>query len=153
VYNRYTQKRRPLWACRERGLTFDDMVTLIRNVCADYTVDLGVVEQNGFQRWLHQHLAKYAETNTRIFGHTTGVEKQSLEEGIPGMKLALQSHLWEVPSGKDVGGRVVDQRAAEWAAIWQSELNAFGYVDGHLQGAGASWTSGPPSGPPSGSPN
>jgi hypothetical protein len=30
----------------------------------------------------------------------------------------------------------VDQRAAEWAAIWQSELNAFGYVDGHLQGVG-----------------
>jgi hypothetical protein len=137
LYNRITQKRRVLWACREKGLDFKAMVRLIRTVCKDFNVDIGVVEQNGFQRWLHQHLATFPETNTRVFGHNTGVEKQNLADGVPGLKLALQNHLWEVPDGRTMDGTgILDAEAATWVGHWRAELQAFGFVDGKLQGSG-----------------
>ena len=136
AYDPVTLKRRLLYAHREKGIGFDDMVMLVRDLCREFAVDIGVIEDNVFQRWLRQHLARYAETATRIFGHTTGVEKQNLTDGIPGMKLALQGNLWEVPSGRDLDGNIIDPVANDFAAVWRSELNAFGYMDGKLLGIG-----------------
>ena len=128
LYNRYSQNRRLLYASRERGLTFDDQVAQLRRVCNDFNVDVGVVENNAFQKWLASVLRRYPETASRIFGHTTGIEKQHLADGVPGLKIIFQNELWTVPVG--------DTRSAEFARIWRSELNAFGYVNGKLEGVG-----------------
>ena len=131
LYNRFTQKRRLLYAVRKRGMTFREQVNELRTLCKDLTIHLGVVEQNGFQRWLHQELAQYPETNARIFGHNTGIEKQQVVDGIPGLKLILEHGLWEIPYSED------DPDAREFATVWQNELNAFGWAEGKLQGVGA----------------
>jgi hypothetical protein len=127
LYSRYTQERRLLWGARTRGLTFDEQVQQIRDVCRRYNVDTMVVEANTFQKWLHQHLAKFPETSGRVFGHTTGIEKQSMVEGVPSLKIILQNELWTWPVG--------DEESAEFTRELRSELNAFGYVDGKLQGS------------------
>lgn len=51
---------------------------------------------------------------------------------MPSLKLSLQQGLWEIPAygGED------DPEALAFARIWQSEANAFGWVDGKLQGVG-----------------
>jgi hypothetical protein len=137
AYNRYTGERRLLWATRQKGLTFDEQVTQMRDVCKRFSVDLMVIEQNVAQKWLKQHLVKYAETASRVYGHTTGIEKQSLEEGVPTMKIVLRNELWTWPSGEDAEGNVLDLETRDFIRELRAELNAFGYVDGKLQGVGS----------------
>lgn len=134
IWNKYTQKRRTLWVERHKGLTFDEQVQLIRSLCIDFDIDVFCLEQNNFQKWLKQHLRKYPETATRVFGHTTGVEKQTLEEGIPSLKLVLEEEMWAWPT---VGGPTEpDHSAEDFVGIFRNELSAFGWQDGKLGGVG-----------------
>lgn len=128
VYNRYSQKRRMLWAERVKGLTFDQQVTLMRDLCRDFGVQVFVVEQNNFQKWLIQHLRKYPETATSVFGHTTGIERQRLDEGLPGMKLVLENGLWEWPTEP--------READDFIGTMRAEMSAFGWSEGKLGGVG-----------------
>ena len=124
-----TMRRRVLTIRRHRGLALDAQVALVRELCSSYDVTLGIVEDNGFQAWLLQALRRHPETAHRVFGHTTGMERSSLTEGIPSLKLALQADLWVVPCG--------DAESAALALAWQEELAAFGWRDGRLVTAGA----------------
>ena len=119
--------RRVLTIRRHRGLGLDEQVALVRELYASYDVTLGIVEANGFQRWLVQELGRHPETAGRVFGHTTGMERSSLAEGIPSLKLALQAGKWAVPCG--------DPESAALARAWQEELAGFGWRDGRLASA------------------
>jgi hypothetical protein len=124
-----TMRRRVLTIRRHRGLALDAQVALVRELCSSYDVTLGIVEDNGFQAWLLQALRRHPETASKVFGHTTGMERSSLAEGIPSLKLALQAGLWVVPCG--------DAESAALALEWQEELAGFGWRDGRLASAGA----------------
>lgn len=128
LYDRNTMERRILTGVRAQGLGFTDQLQLLRTFCVAYGVDVGVVEENGFQKWLHTETTKYPETAGRIIGHRTGREKASLAEGVPGMKIGLLQKLWVFPSG--------DETSLGLARVWQSEMNAFGWKDDKLQGVG-----------------
>lgn len=127
--NRYTMHRRWLWAHRERGMSFEQQVNLLRFACSVFDVDIGVIEDNGFQKWLHTETEKYPETAGRLVGHRTGREKADWREGVPSFVLSLQQNLWTLPSG--------DAESLAFAREWQSELNAFGWKDDKLQGVGS----------------
>ena len=86
----------------------------------DFGVTVATVEQNGFQNWLVQELQKLSLTAGRVFGHNTGLERSSLDLGIPVLAVRLDAGLWTVPSG-DLDSRM-------HAAAWQDELEAFGWV-------------------------
>ena len=122
-----TMRRRVLTIRRHRGLGLDAQVALVRELCASYDVTVGMVEANGFQRWLVEAARGHPETAGRLFGHTTGMERFSLVEGIPSLKLALQAGLWSVPCG--------DAESAALARAWQEELAGFGWRDGKLASA------------------
>lgn len=128
AFDRITGSRRILWGMREQGVGFDEMVNLLQSACRNFGVDLGIVEQNGFQSWLHARLMKLPETNSRIQGHTTGAEKTNLQTGVPSMKIALENDLWTFPSG--------DEQARALGHTWQAEMAAMGWKDGKLQGVG-----------------
>jgi hypothetical protein len=128
AYNWRTGARRVLTMRRHRGLDLAAQVALVRRLCVDYGVLLGIVEQNGSQRWLVEELARYTETAARISGWTTGRERMDLANGIPGLKLELLKNLWTVPCG-DAASRAL-------ARAWQDELGAFGWRDGRLEGIG-----------------
>lgn len=132
-----TQRRQLLWAVREKAWGFQTQVDMLRMACSQFDVDIGVIENNSFQRWVRQETEKYPETAGVIVGHTTGIEKTTLKDGVPGLIIALRQGLWQIPDGKDpVTGEVADPAAHHYAMTWQSELNAYGWVDDKLQGAG-----------------
>lgn len=138
AYNRFTQKRRMLWATQQRGLDWHAVVELLRTTIRNMGVDIGVVEENGFQRWLRQHLMRYPETATRLYGHNTGLDKQDLSYGVPGMKLAMLNHLWEVPSGLDAETLQPKwEDCAKYVSTWRTELQGMGIVNGKLKSATA----------------
>lgn len=127
-YDVRTQKRRLIWAMRERGLDFHQQVQALRMACWLFKIDLGCMEHNSFQRWVRAETLKYPETAGRIVGHNTGPERQTLQEGVPSLVIGLAQRLWTIYSG--------DKAALRFASIWQSEMNAFGWKDDKLQGVG-----------------
>src|ERR1019366_717603 len=64
----------------------------------------------------------------KITGHQTGIEKITIKDGIPMLTLPLSQKLWTIPSG--------DELSRQFALVWQSEMNAMGYVNNKLQGVG-----------------
>jgi hypothetical protein len=128
AYDPETQRRRVLDIRRVKGLDFAAQVALIRDLTARHRVSLGVVEQNGFQRWLVDELERWPETRGRIFGNTTGRAKAHPMDGIPRLKLELLAGTWVVPSG--------DGESLRLARRWQTELGAFGIREGRLEGVG-----------------
>ncbi len=87
-----------------------------------------MIEDNGFQQWLLDALAKRPETRGRMSGHQTGSNKANIQEGIPRLALAFRSGLWIIPSGEPASLRM--------ARIFQAELGAFGSQDGRYAGVG-----------------
>lgn len=128
-YNVDTQERDLIWAMREQGLGLDEQVKAIGDACERFGVDLGVVEANAFQKWLHDRLRRDPRTSSRVVGHTTGLEKSSLTDGVPSLVIALQNDLWTWWSAEGTP-------AADFAAVLQLELGAFGWKDGKIGGVG-----------------
>lgn len=122
-----TGRRRVLSASRHKGLTFADQVDLLTDLRRRYRVDLGIVEQNSFQRWVVDELRRRPAPGL-IVGHTTGQEKTSPADGVTIVKLALLADLWVMPSA--------DAESLRFAKSWQAELSAFGWKDGRLEGLG-----------------
>jgi hypothetical protein len=123
-----TKLRRVLAARRVKGLDLASQVDLICDLFKRYGATIGLVEDNGFQRWLLEALWKRPETRHGMFGHTTGLGKTDLRDGVPRLKLELQAGSWVMPSG--------DAEARRFARTWQTELAAFGVRDGRLAGVG-----------------
>jgi hypothetical protein len=128
AFDRTTKLRRVLAARRVKGLDLGSQVDLICDLFTRYGVAIGIVEDNGFQRWLLEALWKRPETRHAIFGHTTGLGKTDLRDGVPRLKLELLAGSWVMPSG--------DAEALRFARTWQTELAAFGIRDGRLEGVG-----------------
>lgn len=122
------QKRELIWAVRDKGWSFQTQVNALRFACRMFDVDLGIVENNSFQRWVRQETERWPETAGKILGHQTGIEKISMKDGIPMLTLPLSQRLWTFPSA--------DDRSRDFAHIWQSEMNAMGWVNDKLQGVG-----------------
>jgi hypothetical protein len=123
-----TGRRRVLTAERRKGLDLGAQIALLVELCRRYRVDVGIVEQNNFQRWLLDELRNWPDVREKIHGHTTGREKSDAIEGVLGLKLKLRANLWVVPSGDDESRR--------FARVWQAEMSAFGWTDGRLAGLG-----------------
>jgi hypothetical protein len=128
AFNHVTGRRRLLAAHRLKGLDLDGQVELICGLCTAHGVDLGIIEDNGFQRWLVDELRKRPETRGRIFGHTTGAHRGDLRDIMMQLRFALLGGQWVIPSG--------DQETRHFAHIWQAELAAYGWRDGRLEGVG-----------------
>jgi len=123
-----TGRRRVLAARRSKGLDLSGQVELLCDLFRRYAVDLAVVEDNGFQHWLIDELRKRPEARGRLVGHRTGQDKTDFAHGVPRLKFELLAGSWVMPSG--------DPESRGFARVWQTELAAFGWRDGRLEGAG-----------------
>ena len=113
VWDYATQHRRVLFARTYHGLDYDAQVTLIRELCVAYGVHFGRVEDNGFQSWLLDGLARYPETREIVKGHTTGRQKASSDRGVLSLRLPLLGGLWIMPSRGPLD--------REFCRLWQAE--------------------------------
>lgn len=119
---------RVLHMSQHKGLGFPEQITLLRDACRLYQMDLMIVEENGLQKWLKTELDKHPETAHCILGHTTGQEKADFSQGVPSLKIGLANGTWKYPIG--------DEECLAAFKVWQNEMAAFGWRDGKLQGLG-----------------
>jgi hypothetical protein len=128
AYDIGTYERRVIAIERLRGLDFEAQIALFTDLAVNYSVDLALIENNGFQAWLVDELRKRPGGHV-FFGDATGRGKMRVDlDGIPLLKAALLQGRWIMPSG--------DEESLAMARIWQAELGAFGWRDGRVEGVG-----------------
>lgn len=111
---------------RWQRLTFDEQIALIEAEWKRFRSDLVVIETNAAQKVWKQRLAK--NTAVPVISHDTGSEKQSLSDGVPSLLILLENRKWSVPYAPGYHREEVD--------AFLGEMEAFGWVDGKLQGVG-----------------
>jgi len=67
-------------------------------------------------------------TDLPVREFVTGRKKAHLEEGVPGLRVLFENRKFKIPRG--------DQRSIEITNILVRELNAFGFMEGKVQGIG-----------------
>lgn len=128
VFSTITGKIRLLNAYRRHGLGLDDQLGLLRLAVRAFDLDVAIVEENVFQKWLLQEAVKDPLLNHRVLGHRTGGEKADLAQGVPSLRIGLENDRWVIPMG--------DEESAAFGSTWQVEMAAYGYKDGKLMGVG-----------------
>jgi hypothetical protein len=122
---------------RWQRLSFDEQCLLIEAKWRQYAADVVVIESDAAQAIWAQHMA--ATTPVPVLKHDAGGKtdqqhgvrggKKNLEHGVPGMLIAFQNRKWTFP-----------HRRGSWCfeevENLLTELEAFGWSEGKLQGVG-----------------
>lgn len=112
---------------RWRQKTFDEQVRLIEQKWIAYNADLVVIEGDAAQQVWKQHVGR--NTAVPVISHSAADGKQSLSTGVPNLLIKFENRKWEIPY-------VPGGHHHEVVEIFLAELEAFGWVDGKLQGVG-----------------
>lgn len=126
VVDRETGIRKVLDINRWQRLTFPEQCMLVEAEWGKYQDDLVVIESDFAQKVWTQHLK--STTAVPVMPHSASGKKDMIS-GIPGLLLQLEQKKWEIPY----------QRGSyhhEHAEAFLAELEAFGWVDGKLEGVG-----------------
>jgi phage terminase large subunit-like protein len=123
--HRWSGRRHLLDIHRWRRVSFDDQVKLIENRWAAFKSDLVVIESDAAQQIWTQHMSR--NTDVPVMRHAAG-GKQDLAAGVPGLLILLENHKWEFPYAQGYHRDEMDN--------WLSEMEAFGWNDGKLEGVG-----------------
>jgi hypothetical protein len=116
-----TGRRTIVWGYRDKGIPLPTQVSIIGSACQRFGVQLGCVEQNAFQKWLHDAM-RLDPRCERVVGHNTAGEKTGWKEGVPSLVAEFHNQLWTIPTG--------DAQALELATVLQAELQAWGWSGG-----------------------
>lgn len=111
---------------RERGLPYQEQLSLINAVGRKYEPGLIFVEDNQLQRIFGDELIRTTDLPIRKF--TTGVQKHALDKGVPSLRVLLENHKFRIPRG--------DKRSVELTDIWIEEMRSFTWQDGKLLSVG-----------------
>lgn len=123
-----TGRRRLLDISRWQRKTFDEQMKMIPEQREKYgPADLVVIETDAAQQIWKQHIER--NTSVPVVGHDAS-GKRSLAMGVPSLLILLENRKWEFPYG-DVGSY-----HREEMDNFVDELEAFGWVDGKLEGVG-----------------
>lgn len=111
---------------REKGLAYDQQQSLIKTAAKKYKPALIFLEANQMQRIFGDELIR--KTDLPIKKFITGKEKNSLEDGVPSLRILLENKKFRIPRG--------DPESIEATDTWVNEMRAFTWTDGKLQGVG-----------------
>lgn len=125
-YDRETGQRKVLDISRWQRLTFDEQVAKIDEMWRRYNADVVVIESDASQKVWTQHVGR--NTAVPVLAHSAG-GKRDFATGVPGLLILLENKKWEFPYSRDGWN-------AENMETFLSELEAFGWNDGKLQGVG-----------------
>ncbi|AMM44180.1 terminase large subunit [Arthrobacter phage KellEzio] len=121
-----TGQKRLLDLQRWQKISFDDQVKMIEAKWAIYNADLVIIESDAAQAIWSQHMKKNSAVPVKE--HSAG-GKQDLASGVPGLLIQFENKKWELPY------KAGTMRHDEMETFL-AELEAFGWVDGKLQGVG-----------------
>jgi hypothetical protein len=111
---------------RWQRLTFDEQVTLISGENARYRDDVVVIESDAAQKVWSQHMAR--NTSVPVLPHSAS-NKTDLATGVPKLLIELEQKRWSFPW-------TIGSFHYENVKIFLAEAEAFGWVDGKLEGVG-----------------
>ena len=111
---------------RAKGLGFQQQIALIKDAAQRYNPTLIFAEANQMQRIFSDELIRTTDLPVRPF--VTGRQKNQIEVGVPSMRILFENRKMRIPRGDEYSRQVTD--------VWMSEMQAFGWLDGKLQGVG-----------------
>lgn len=121
-----TGQRRLLDIQRWQRIAFDEQCRLIGQKWAQARADAVVLEGDAAQLVWRQHMAR--NTAVPVLSHNVGGRKADPQVGVPGLLIVLENRKWEFPAAAGPHREELDNFLAE--------AEAFGWVDGKLQGVG-----------------
>lgn len=132
---------------REKGLSYQEQLSRITATGRRYAPDLIYIEANQMQRVWGDELIRTTDLPIAKFyttgggmsakarrrnlpkGNTVSANKNSLEGGVPGLRVPLENRKLRVPRG--------DTHSVEMTDLFVEEMKAFTWSDNKLQGVGA----------------
>jgi hypothetical protein len=112
---------------RWQGKSFDAQMKMIESKWQVYQADMVVIESDVSQVIWSQTIGK--NTAVPVKAHAAGGEKGDFTVGVPGILIKFENRKWEFPYAP---GTLRHDEVENFIA----ELEAFGWVDGKLQGIG-----------------
>lgn len=111
---------------RHQGMPYQEQLSLINELGRLYQPGVIMCEGNQAQRIFGDELIRMTDLPIRL--HMTGVEKHSLEKGVPGIRVLLENHKYRLPRG--------DQRSVELTNEFVNEFVSFTWHEGKLVSVG-----------------
>lgn len=111
---------------REHGIGFQMQLSLINSIARKYDPAMIFLEANQMQRIFGDELIRTTDLPIQQF--TTGVQKNSLDKGVPSLRILFENGKIRIPRG--------DTRSIELTDIWIGEMRSFTWHEGKLQGVG-----------------
>ena len=111
---------------RAKGLPYQEQLSLINEVGRKYDPALIFLESNQMQRIFGDELIRLTDLPIKEF--TTGVQKNSLDKGVPSLRVLLENKKFRIPRG--------DKRSVEATEVWIDEMRSFTWSEGKLQSVG-----------------
>lgn len=132
VLDRHTGKRKLIDILRVQKLSFKQQVELIQAEWEKYHDDIVVIESDAAQMIWGQYIGE--TTAVPIMRHEAGASnndrgKADLQTGVPSLIMQLEAHRWQWPNQRGTFHN-------ENFEVFLSEAEAFGWVDGKLEGVG-----------------
>lgn len=121
-----TGQKRLLDVQRWQAMSFPQQIELIKAKYSKYDTDLVVIEADAAQSIWSQQVT--LSSDVPVLPHTSG-GKGSFEMGVPSLIIQFENRKWEFPNQHD------SYHQSELETFF-TELEAFGWVDGKLQGVG-----------------
>lgn len=111
---------------RAHGLAYQRQLSLIVAVAQRYNPALIFLEANQMQRIFGDELIRTTDLPIKKF--ITGVQKNTLDKGVPSLRVLLENGKFRIPRG--------DQHSVEMTDAWVKEMHSFTYANGKLQSVG-----------------
>ena len=108
---------------REKGMPYQEQLSLINATCRKYAVDLVLIESNQMQRIFGDELIRTTDLPIKKFH--TGAQKHSLEKGVPSLRVLLENGKFRIPRG--------DAESIAKSEEWITEMNGFTWDEGEVK--------------------
>jgi intein/homing endonuclease len=111
---------------REKGLPYQAQLSKINEMGRKYDPALVFLEANQMQRIFGDELIRTTDLPIKKF--TTGAAKNTLDKGVPSLRVLLENGKFRIPRG--------DRRSVDLTNEWIKEMRAFTFQEGKLQSVG-----------------
>ena len=110
---------------RQKGMTFNEQMQVLRGINARFRPDTMILEKNTFQQIFVQESDRQG---LPVVGHTTGIDKYDLKTGWPGLAIDFERGKIHIPVGDDYSRNVKD--------LIFSDLGSVAFTDKGLESVG-----------------
>jgi len=112
---------------RGKGLPYQEQLSMINEMGHKYDPALIFLEANQMQRIFGDELIRTTDLPIKKF--VTGAQKNTLDKGVPSLRVLLENKKFRIPRG--------DKRSIEMTNLWIDEMRSFTWTEGSLKSVGA----------------